>query len=371
MRVLYFTRDHTPHDQRFLTALSQTEHTVSLLRLERRGPQLEDRALPPQITLLPWRGGSRPARLQDGPALLLDLQRVIREVQPDVIHAGPLQTCAFLAALAGFRPLVSMSWGSDLLRDADHSRAWRWATRFTLSRSDVLVGDCDAVRRKAGSFGFPAEKVALFPWGVDLQRFAPGAEPSALRARLGWEENFVILSLRSWEPLYGVEGVVRAFIQASRQNPDLRLLLLGAGSQAALLHEMVLHAGLVDRVHFGGQVSQTHLPDYYKAADLYVSASHSDGSSVSLMEALASGLPVLVSDIPGNLEWITPGAQGWLFPDGDTAALAAGLLQAAADPARLVGMRSAARALAEARADWNKNFKVLLQAYEMARAARR
>ena len=67
---------------------------------------------------------------------------------------------------------------------------------------------------------------------------------------------------------------------------------------------------VLDRVHFGGQVGYDNLPLYYGASDLYLSASHSDGSSVSLMEALASGLPVLVSDIPGNREWISEGKTG-------------------------------------------------------------
>ena len=80
MRVLYFTRDYTPHDHRFLSALAQTEHQVILLRLERRGVQSEDRPLPPGIQQALWRGGNKPARWQDGPALWLDLKRVIREV---------------------------------------------------------------------------------------------------------------------------------------------------------------------------------------------------------------------------------------------------------------------------------------------------
>ena len=69
-------------------------------------------------------------------------------------------------------------------------------------------------------------------------------------------------------------------------------------------------------------------PGFYRSADLYLSASHSDGSSVSLMEALACGRPVLVSDIPGNREWIENSPAGWLFPDGDDAALAEGILKA-------------------------------------------
>ena len=172
MRPLYFTRDYTPHDHRFLSALAGSAHSIYSLRLERSGRQLEDRPLPPQVEQVQWRGGQAPLRTADAPALLADLKRVIRRVQPDVIHAGPIQSAAFLAALSGFRPLVSMSWGSDLLMDAERDWKMRYATRYTLRRSTVLVGDCDAVRKKAGEFGFPAGRVVLFPWGVDLTRFS-------------------------------------------------------------------------------------------------------------------------------------------------------------------------------------------------------
>ena len=117
---------------------------------------------------------------------------------------------------------------------------------------------------------------------------------------------------------------------------------------------------------FLGQVGLAELPEIYRAADLYLSASHSDGSSISLLEALACGRPALVSDIPGNREWITPGEQGWLFPDGDDAALAGGILRAAAGGDRLERMGTRARCLAEERADWQKNFPKLLEAYKKA-----
>ena len=365
MRILYFTRDYTPHDYRFLASLAQTDHRVFMLRLERRDPQREDRPITASIEQIAWRGGSRPARRQDGWGLLRDLRRVIRQVHPDVVHAGPIQTAAFLTALSGYQPLVSMSWGSDLLRDAQRSRAWRWATVFTLRRTRILVGDCQAVRQKAIQFGFPTERIVTFPWGVNLQEFSPAAE-SDFRRRLGWEDAFVLLSLRAWEPLYGVDVLVRAFILAAQQRPELRLFLLGAGSQAPLIHQLVAQNGLQDRVYFGGQVSYASLVRYYHASDLYLSASHSDGSSVSLMEALACGLPVLVSDIPSNREWITPGEQGMLFPDGSVNALAEAILAAARQPERLAPMRRASRTLAEQRANWPVNFQQLLHAYEMA-----
>ncbi|MCA1954616.1 MAG: glycosyltransferase family 4 protein [Anaerolinea sp.] len=371
MRILYFTRDYTPHDHRFLSSLAETGHTIYSLRLERRGMAREDRPLPANVEQLLWRGGQGEARLRDYPALAWDLQRLIRKLRPDVIHAGPVQSAAFLAALTGFRPLVTMSWGSDLLRDAD---AQRFRTRFTLRRTTVLLGDCVAVRDKAASFGFDPQRTVLFPWGIDLQRFTlKPAEPvqtsteDPLRAALGWDgDAFTLLCLRAWEPIYGVDVVVRAFGRAAQQAPQLRLFLLSGGSMAKQLREILLRFDVLDRVVFGGQVTQTALPGYYHASDLYISASHSDGSSVSLMEALASGVPVLVSDIPGNREWITPGVQGWLFPDGDDVALSEGILNALRQRSELPAMGRAGRALAEQRADWRKNFARLLEGYDMA-----
>ncbi len=376
MRILYFSRDYTTHDRRFLAALGKTGHKVFYLRLERRGPQLEDRPLPPQIEIIPWAGGSQPARLQDGPRLLADLKRVIRKVKPDLIQAGPIQTAALLAALSGFHPLVSMSWGYDLLYDAGRSAWQRWATRFSLSHSDALVGDCNPVRQKAIAFGMPDEKIVTFPWGVNLQHFNPGGPE---RTPGKDPHFFTLISTRGWEPIYGVDVIARAFVKAAREvasrkdhdpQPQLRLLMLAGGSQAAWLRQVFLSGGVQDQVLFPGLVSQAELPHYFRSADLYLSASHSDGTSISLLEAMACGRPALVSDIPGNREWVTPQKEGWWFPDGDTDALAQGILGAVEQRARLAEMGCAARRLAEEKADWEQNFQGLLKAFELARRYR-
>ncbi len=117
---------------------------------------------------------------------------------------------------------------------------------------------------------------------------------------------------------------------------------------------------------FPGQVNQADLPRYYRMADLYVSASHSDGSSISLLEAMACGRASLVSDIPGNREWVDPGDNGWWFRDGDADSLAQGILQAIEQRERLPAMGRSARRIAEQRADWEKNFPHLLDGYRLA-----
>ncbi len=364
-RVLYFSRDYTPHDDRFLKALAQSGHATYWLRLENRGRKSESPPLPAGITAVEWRGGRKPVRMIDSLLLVSDLRRVIREIKPDLIHAGPVHSTAFLSAAAGFRPLVTMSWGSDLLYEAERSPLVRMAARYTLRRTTVFTCDCRAVQEKAVELGFPPDRCVLFPWGVDLERFSNGVYAD-IREWLGWQDKFILLSMRSWEPIYGVDVLARGFARAARSIPDLRLLILGGGSQERRLYQIFSKNHVLDRVQFAGQVRNDELPDYYRTADLYVSASHSDGSSVSLMEALASGLPVIVSDIPGNREWVTPGEQGWLFPDGNDKALADAIHQAYEQRSQLPGLGAAARRLAEQRADWRRNSQKLLEAYQLA-----
>lgn len=372
MRILYFSREYSTHDHRFLSALEKTGHQIYYLRLERRGHALEDRPIPAAVKQVQWVGGAGPARLQDGFRLLFNLKQVLKETKPDLVHAGPIQSSAFLVALSGYKPLVSMSWGYDLLVDAHKNKTWTWATRYTLQHSAVLVGDCQAVRQAAVSYGMSKDHIVTFPWGVDLSHFSPnpetGIHPSpGLRSHLGWgEEAFVLLSTRSWESIYGVEILAEAFVQTARQHPELRLIMVGNGSLAARLRKIFLRGKVIDQVVCPGQVNQSDLPKYYRSADLYVSASHSDGTSISMLEALSCGCPVLLSDVPGNLEWITPGEQGWFFRDGNIQSLAEAITKAVENRKALTGMRQSARLLAQQRADWEKNFPELLRAYRMA-----
>ena len=314
--------------------------------------------------MIHWAGGQGPANWKDIPALVKDVKRVIRHAKPDLIQAGPIQTAAFLVALTGFHPLVSMSWGYDLLQDAQRNQLWRWTTRYTLKHSAVMVGDCNTIRQKAISYGMPNERIVTFPWGIDLRVFAP----DSLQSKGG--NVFSLLSTRGWEPIYGVDVIARAFVLTVRrlqgESPELRLTMLGNGSQAAELRRIFLQGGVLDQVYFPGQVSQVDLPRYYREADLYISASHSDGTSISLLEAIACGCPALVSDIPGNREWIVPGKQGWLFADGDDRALAEGILHVLQERQHLPEIGTEARSLAEQRADWQKNFQELLRAHELA-----
>ena len=360
MKILYFSKNYTPHDHRFLSSLSKTKHEVFYLKLEVNKRQTEDRLVPSNVQQILWAGGQREFRWSDLPHLTFDFRRLIREIKPDLIHAGPIQTCAFIAALSGFHPILTMCWGYDLVQDADRSSWMNWVTHYTLKRSAYFTSDAQFTRDKAVAFGMDADKTVIFPWGVDIEHFT---KKTFKRSNI---QTFTLFCNRTWESIYGIDVLAKAFVKVAVSNPNVDLILLGGGSQGARIRQILMNGSVLDRVHFGGQVSHDDLPRWYQMADIYISPSHVDGSSVSLMEALASGLPCLVSDIPGNREWISEGVNGWLFRDGNADDLAGKILQAIKDRRSFKKIGESARATAEQRADWKKNFGKLLDAYDKA-----
>ncbi|MGA9533697.1 MAG: glycosyltransferase family 4 protein [Anaerolineales bacterium] len=363
MRIVYFSRDYSPHDHRFLSALADSEHDVHYLRLEKAEPVIEQRPVPAGISVIDWWGGRRELRATDWPRAIIETRQILGRLSPDLVHAGPVQSPAFLAAAAGFHPLLTMSWGSDLMWDA--RAGWgRLLARWTLRHSDAFTCDCDAVRRQAVHLGLDEDRIFVFPWGVDLDRFHPGPATERRETAGFGSDDLVVLSTRPWERFFGISELVDGFVQAAQVRPELRLWMIGRGSLRPYIEERLGLAGLMDRARLDGPMSNAEMPTIYQSADIYLSASHSDGSSISLLEAMACGMPALVSDIRGNREWVLPGENGWWFPTGDAASIGRALERAAERRAQFGRMGQRARAIAEQRADWNRNFEVLLRAYE-------
>jgi L-malate glycosyltransferase len=346
MRILYFSQSFNPHDHRFLKALVAKGNQVSFLQLDS-----EKVAVPKGVRQIEWEGS---------------LKRAISKIKPEVIHAGPLPTCGYLAAKSGFRPLVTMSWGWDVLWSARRSLTEKRRIVTALRHADSVITDCAPVTRQVIRMGVSSKKVVSFPWGVDLKKFHPEKSQNGLRRELDWQDKFVVLHLRKLEKLYDPETAAKAFIRATKVNPDIRLLMPGSGSLVEKLKTLFHRNGLLDRVFMPGPVDQISLPDYYRSADLYLSCSKSDGSSVSLMEAMACGLPALVSDIPGNREWVRAGRHGWMAEVGNEREFAEKILLAASGKKDLGKIGKAARKAAEKKADWNLNQKGLVRAYHVA-----
>ncbi len=329
MRVLYFSDNGSDHNRRFLEKIASFGHEVFFLDITGEEPRF---AMPVGVARI--KAGqtlTRDVAPDAAEAFLPELQSLLKELQPEVVHAGPVQTCGYLAALAEARPLIVMSWGSDLLLHAERTPAYRRATEVALRGADGFACDCNAVRSAAlryASFAFT--HIAQFPWGIESGTFSPvGGKPQ------GWApeaDTKTILCTRSWEPLYDMDVLLEAFASAYERNNNLRLLLLGDGSQKKLIESFIFERQFSGIIITHREDRASRMPQWFRAADVYVSCAKSDGTSISLLESMATGLPV--------------GAEE-------------------RNAMRVRNMQVIAQ-----RADWDKNFPLLMKLYEVVVASR-
>jgi L-malate glycosyltransferase len=369
MRVLYFSDNGSDHNRRFLEKISAFGHEVFFLDITGQEAKF---SMPRSVTGVKGRHAfPRDAAPDAVDAFLPELQFWLNELHPDILQAGPVPTCGYLAALTGFHPLIVTSWGSDLLLHAERDSTWKHATEVALRGADGFVCDCDTVRQAALRYAhLPSSHVAQFPWGVKAGIFSPAGERPP-----HWTPTFgtvTFLCTRTWEPLYDVDVLLQAFAQAYEENKSLRLLLLGEGSLRDHIRQFIAEHKLERIVTTHSERDPANMPAWFRVADVYVSCARSDGTSISLLEAMATGLPVVVSDIPSNREWVSDGENGWLASVGSRQDFAAKLGQAASlgtQQRKAIAARN--RQIIAERADWDKNFPLLMKLYEVVAASPR
>lgn len=385
MRIAYLSDELNVHDRRFLEKLGRSGRRTTLVTFYNR-----DASLPAWIAgvsgidVVHHRLKVYPDGGARGPALLRrwrfdrDVARAVdalrddlRRLAPDVLHAGWVQTCGLLAARSGFHPMLLMPWGSDILYWPERSRRDRARAAEALRAADAVTCDAEHVKERIRAIvPYPPERIVVFPWGIDLERFQPARRDPALRAREAGRDAVVLIATRKLAPIYGTDVLLRALALAEMGSIVLCLWIVGDGPEGARLRALAGELGIQDRVRFLGAVDNEALPAYLASADVYVSASHSDGASLSLLEAMACGLPAAVTDCPAILEWVQDGVNGRIARRGDAAGMAEALGALARDAGLRRRMGEANLAVARARADWNRNFETLLRLYDSLVKAR-
>ncbi len=292
------------------------------------------------------------------------LCKVIRKIQPDVLHTGYIREHGYYGALSGFHPTLSMPWGSDVLVRPDKSEYDAKIVRFTLQEANMIACDCELVKNRIIELtGCSPDKIIVFPWGVDLKNYRPVDGQSVIREQLGWQENDVLIMNRQFEPVYGIEYFLDALPNVVKACPRVRVLMIGKGSLEGKLRSMVQELGLGDYVYFPGTVDDRCMTQCLNAADIYVTTSLSDGSSKCMLEAMACGLPVVVSDAPVYFEWVDDGINGYIVPRRNSSVLSQRLIQLLNDPRLRPEMGKRNLKIAQERADWEHNFDVLEGVY--------
>ncbi|MBK1722340.1 TIGR03088 family PEP-CTERM/XrtA system glycosyltransferase [Thiocystis violacea] len=288
--------------------------------------------------------------------LFVRLWRLLRRLRPAIVHTRNLSAleCQMSAWLAGVPGRVHGEHGRDV-HDLDNtSPKYRWLRqvfRPLVHRYIPLSRDLESYL--VADIGVKPERIATIRNGVDTQRFDPCSKPQGCRAVLpdgfAGPEHLVIGTVGRLEQVKDQMTLVRAFVALVTSEPGglerFRLVIVGDGSQRKPIESLVRQAGLESSVWLAG--SRDDIPDCLHALDIFVLPSLGEGISNTILEAMASGLPVIATQVGGNAELVDPGVTGYLVPRANPAAITDRLRHYAQQPQVLAMHAEQARERAE------------------------
>ncbi len=350
MRIATLSNASVVHTRRWVEHLRGRGHDVRLWSLEPGPPELGARMLP----ALPLPGVLR------YPLAVPTLTRELHDFAPDLVDAHFVPNYGLMGALSGVRPLSVAAWGSDLLLAGRRDALQRVRARHVLRSASLVIADANNLADAAIALGARREHVRSIPWGVDRARFAPAAR----------REPGLLFSTRMHEDVYDIPTILRGAARVLAARPDAFLAIAGDGSLRDALEREAAALLPAGRFRFLGRLSPAELAGWLGRAEVFLSASLSDSTSLSLLEAMAAGAIPVVSDIEGNREWVADGDGARLFACGDADALARSLEHALADAAWASAARARNARVIEERGDWHRNFARIEAAFESLAAGR-
>ncbi len=315
MRILFLSEAISPHIARWQKAFTELGWETLVASCDYTdsfgGHQLFPKA------------GSGPQRYL---SIVDQVEKLASDFQPHLINAHFLPTYGLTAAMANIHPLVLTLWGSDILLSAQSGFLRRWRSRFVLRRSDLVVADAQNALDVAKAIA-PIRRQLVVSFGVSRAWYESG------QVRELKETNTLqILSCRKFESLYDVQTLIKAARLLCNDGFNFHLTLVGSGSLENNLRALAHSQGIADRITFTGALGDEQLFNAYRRSDIYVSTALSDTTSVSLLEAMSQKLYPIVTDIPGNREWLTSDCH--FFKPGDAADLAGKIKLGASRQAR-------------------------------------
>jgi len=360
LKILYVTAKGGIHDYRFLKMLVR-DYRVLLLHYA--ADELIDEIKSIRgleiISKKPWPVKSYPYLSEKS-----HFKKIYDEFRPDIIHTGYVWQVGVLPAFYNLRPHLSMVWGSDVLTEPDRSSYKKKLVDMVMNQSDHIQCDAEVVKKKIISdYDIAPEKITVFPWGIELDVFKK-LNKSDCRKYLGLSPNdFIVVFTRHLEPVYGVNYLLEGFKKFAKNKKDVMLVMLSSGSLLNETRSFISEYPLDSKIRLIRSVPNTELPRFLNAADVYISTSLSDGTSLSLLEAMASGLGLVVTGLPAINEWVNE-ENGFTVPPLNVDQVASSLEKYYADR-KLVELHGNQNILiAKERADWNKNYLKLKEIYE-------
>ena len=292
------------------------------------------------------------------PISMLRAKRLIKKLKPDIVHAHYATSCGLTALACGFHPTVVTVHGSDLTTGIK-SRIWRPLLKRIFTFADCVNTVSKDLEEMAIRLGIEPDKIETLTPGIDTDKFALTDRPELHASR-----PIRLVCTRRLEPVFDHPTILGALARLKEKGLAFRMTFVGGGVLLDTLKQNAQKAGLDGSVSFTGKVPNDDLPEILGRHDVYLSASLWDGTSLSLLEAMATGLFPVVSDIKANAALLEHNIDGLLHKVGDADDLAKCIMQLYEHPELAAGAARGNRLKVIESADRRKNMKRLERIFE-------
>ena len=372
MRICYIAEAISIHTERWVNYFARRGHEVHLIsrsfagRFEGFDKGIQMHSL---IKIVPLPQVSNVSIYLSSVAWVLQVRRLLKRIKPDVLDAHFIGVPGYLGVASGFHPLVLTAWGSDILITPKQNPFYRFLTKQALKRADLIMCVSPNLKEEIIKLGGAHNKIEVTPIGIDTQEFSPLFRNEVLLREFDIVGSPVVISTRSLKPVYDVETLIRAIPLVLQQIPEARFIIAGVGEQRAYLENLAQSLEVSDSIGFVGWIPNSALPSYLASSDVYVSTSLSDGTSISLLEALSCELAPVVTDIPANRPWVNDGENGFFFHEGDYNRLASRISLLLQDSETRTRFGKTGRIIVMERAEHDKEMSKMEGIYEGLRGA--
>lgn len=289
---------------------------------------------------------------------IAELKRVIKKFKPNIVHAHYASSYGTLGALSGFRPLLISLWGSDVYDFPRRNFLAKSILKYNLSAASLILSTSNTMAKEAGIY--TGKEIRILPFGIDLEKFS--SSPRSDQKQPG---EIVTGTVKALEREYGIDILIQSFAKVCERNPDqkIRLKIAGDGSLEKQLKDLATATGFGNRIEFAGKLNHHDVPSFLRQLDIFVALSVSESFGVSVIEASASELPVVVSDAGGLPEVVDNGITGLIVPVGDVEQAAAAIGKLVNDADLRVQLGVNGRKKVEKMYNWRHNVDEMVAIY--------
>ena len=338
MGIFLVTDRADPHIDRFLSLFSEISPSAKLIKVT-----YEESDLPTAVI-----GESRHKSWAS-------ISEALSE-SGSLVVSGPLDSVSSNLLANGFAH-VCISFASDVMVGLPNSEDFASRLEQLISAAECVVTDNYATENALIAFGFSPKQILRIPWGPENDK---GASLSSRQA-LGWPDSSkIVLYPRSLEPHYDPEVFLQALSAVVQTHPELIAVVIEAGSLVNVVKSRIKELGLQRNVIWHSPQKPNVFRSMIRCADLVVVTPRTDGTSVTVLEAMDAGIPVVTSQTPGSAEWIMDGITGWTFPVGNAHELGSAITRALdvnKHQEKIILAR--AKRLVTSRAGWQASAKTL------------